>query len=76
MKNFAKFLLAAVGLYSVLSYEIGTGTQEFGVRMAACANRFKLVAQVIRESLVLTVPGLLVGFATASVAFQPLNATG
>jgi len=70
MKNFAKFLLAAVGLYSVLSYEIGTRTQEFGVRMALGANRVKVVARVIRESLVLTVPGLLVGFAAALVAFR------
>jgi len=60
VKNFATFLLAAVGLYNVLSYEIGTRTQEFGVRMALGANRVKVVAQVIRESLVLTVPGLLV----------------
>jgi predicted permease len=63
-------LLAAIGLYSVLSYEISTRTQEFGVRMALGASRVQVVAQVIHQSLVLTVPGLLVGFAGALVAFR------
>ena len=63
-------LLAAIGLYSVLSYEISTRTQEFGVRMALGASRATVVAQVIRHSLMLTVPGLLAGFAAALVAFR------
>jgi len=66
-------LLAAIGLYSVLSYEISTRTQEFGVRMALGASRVKVLAQVIRESLILAVPGLLVGFAAALVAFRFLS---
>ena len=63
-------LLAAIGLYSVLSYEISTRTQEFGVRMALGASRVRVLAQVIRESLVLTVSGLLVGFVAALIAFR------
>ena len=63
-------LLAAIGLYSVLSYEISTRTQEFGVRMALGANRVQVLAQVIRKSLVLMAPGLLVGFAGALFAFR------
>ena len=63
-------LLAAVGLYSVLSYEISTRTQEFGVRMALGASRVKVTVEVIHKSLVLTVPGLLAGFAAALIAFR------
>jgi predicted permease len=63
-------LLAAVGLYSVLSYEISTRTQELGVRMALGASRVRILALVIRQSLMLTVPGLLAGFVLALVVFR------
>jgi FtsX-like permease family/MacB-like periplasmic core domain len=63
-------LLAAVGLYSVLSYEINSRTQEFGVRMALGASRLRVMALVIRQSLVLTVPGLIAGFAAALIVLR------
>ncbi len=63
-------LLAAVGLYSVLSYDISTRTQEFGVRMALGASRSQVMISVIRQSMMLTVPGLLAGFAIALIAIR------
>jgi predicted permease len=63
-------LLAAIGLYSVMSYAVSQRTQEFGVRMALGASRSKVVWVVTRESLVLTVPGLLLGIAVALLAFR------
>lgn len=66
-------LLAAIGVYSVLSYEISTRTQEFGVRMALGASRVRMLAQVIQETLILTLPGLLAGLATALVAVRFIN---
>ena len=62
--------LAAIGLYSVMSYAISQRTQEIGVRMALGASRFNVVQMVTRESALLTLPGLLLGIVGAVVAFR------
>jgi putative ABC transport system permease protein len=63
-------LLAAIGLYSVMSYAISQRTQEIGVRMALGASHFKVLQMVSRESVLLTLPGLLLGIAAALVALR------
>jgi predicted permease len=63
-------LLAAIGLYSVMSYAVSQRTQEFGIRMALGASPFNVVRMVARQSLFLTVPGLLVGIVAALAAFR------
>jgi len=62
--------LAAIGLYSVMSYAISQRTKEIGVRMALGASRFKVVQMVTRESVLLTLPGLLLGIVGAVVALR------
>jgi predicted permease len=59
-------LLAAIGLYAVLSQLIAQRTKEFGVRMALGAQRSELLKLVIREGMVLTFAGLAVGLAIAA----------
>jgi predicted permease len=63
-------LLAAIGLYSVMSYAISQRTQEFGVRIALGASRLRMVQLVTRESMLLTVPGLLLGMAVSLVVLR------
>jgi predicted permease len=63
-------LLAAVGLYSVMSYAISQRTQEIGVRMALGASHFKVLQMVARESVLLTLPGLVLGVGAALVALR------
>jgi predicted permease len=63
-------LLAAIGLYSVMSYAISQRTQEIGVRMALGASHFKVLQMVTRESVLLTLPGLVLGIGAALVALR------
>jgi putative ABC transport system permease protein len=58
-------ILAAVGLYGVLSHLSAQRTQEFGLRMALGAQQNQVLAVVIREGLLLTGAGLIAGLALA-----------
>ena len=57
----AALLLAAIGLYGVLSYEIARRRNEIGVRMALGANPSGVVAMILRETAMIVGAGLLVG---------------
>jgi len=63
-------LLPAIGLYSVMSYAISQRTQEIGVRMALGASHFKVLQMVTQESVLLTLPGLVLGIGAALVALR------
>jgi predicted permease len=60
-------LLAAIGLYGVLSYGIARRTHEIGIRKALGAQHWTLMGMIARETGSLVLAGLVVGGA-ASVA--------
>ncbi|HKE85268.1 MAG TPA: ABC transporter permease [Vicinamibacterales bacterium] len=58
-------LLAAIGTYGVLSYMVAERRREIGIRLALGADRSNVVAQVMKQGLVLTIVGVIVGVAGA-----------
>jgi ABC-type antimicrobial peptide transport system permease subunit len=66
-------LLAVLGLYSVMSYSVSQRTQEFGIRMALGASQLSVLVMVTRQSLILAIPGLLVGIPCALIGFRFLS---
>jgi putative ABC transport system permease protein len=58
-------ILAVIGLYGVLAFNICRRTREIGIRMALGAERRDVVYSVLKRGLILVVPGLVIGLGCA-----------
>jgi len=67
-------LLAALGIYAVLSYVVSQRTREIGVRMAIGASRWDIVRTILGYSARLTGMGLAAGIAIAIAGTRMLSA--
>ena len=61
-------VLAAIGLYSVIAYNVTQRTHEMGVRVALGAQAKDVVSLVVREGLWIVVPGIALGAIAALAA--------
>jgi putative ABC transport system permease protein len=61
-------LLACIGLYGLLAYAVASRVREIGVRMALGASRSVVVQMIVRDGLIVVVPGVLIGVPGALAA--------
>jgi predicted permease len=66
-------IVAAIGLFGLMSYTVSRRTNEIGIRMALGAQRGDVMRQVLRESMILVAVGVVVGVAASVGAGQFLT---
>ncbi|HJY28419.1 MAG TPA: FtsX-like permease family protein, partial [Pyrinomonadaceae bacterium] len=54
-------LLAGVGIYGVIAYSVSQRTREIGIRVALGASRSAILHWVLKQGMILTIAGVVIG---------------
>jgi predicted permease len=62
LAGFTGLLMSIIGLYGVISFAVARQTKEIGIRMALGARRMQVLGMVLKQGLLLTISGSVIGF--------------
>ncbi len=60
-------MLAATGVYGLLSYELGRRTNEIGIRMALGAQKRQVLTMILKETQLMMIAGVMLGIAATGI---------
>jgi putative ABC transport system permease protein len=66
----AALILAAVGVFGLMSYSVTTRTREIGIRLALGAQPRQVLVSIMREGLALALMGITIGLGAAIAAVR------
>jgi predicted permease len=66
-------VIGGIGVYSLIAYIVSWRTREIGIRLAVGAQRWQIVAGVVRQSLFLALTGSAIGLTAAAFVAQLLR---
>jgi putative ABC transport system permease protein len=66
-------VLAAIGIYGVIAYNVAQRTREIGIRMALGAQRQDMLRMILRQSFSIVSIGLITGLAGALALTRLMN---
>ena len=68
-------LLAALGIYGVMSFAVAQRTHEIGLRMALGAQKNEVVGMIVRGGMKMALPGMAIGLAGVFVLGRLMHST-
>jgi putative ABC transport system permease protein len=67
------FALSAIGVYGVVAYSTTARAKEIAIRMVLGASRSDIVALIVRQAMVLTAVGVVIGVAATPLSLRLLR---
>src|SRR5262249_36772895 len=68
-------MLALIGLYALVAYQVARRTREIGIRMALGAGRLKVVRMFVRQAMIISACGVAIGLVLSVFASRISGST-